>query len=526
MDEIKDFIVVGAGPAGLQLGYHLQKSGRSHLILEAGEAPGTFFRKYPRHRQLISTNKVYTGFDDPEINLRWDWNSLLSDSDALLFKNYSKQYFPKADEMVRYLADYARHLGLDVRYGASVVSVARDADGFRLTDQRGEEYRCKRLVVATGFTRPYVPPIPGIELSENYCDVSVDGEEFVNQKVLIIGKGNSAFETADNLIPTAAVIHIASPNSVKMAWKTHFVGHLRAVNNNVLDSYQLKSQNAVLDATIDGIRRREDGKLAVSISYAHAGDEREELIYDRVITCTGFRFDASIFEEDCRPRLTIKDRFPEQTSEWESTNVKDLYFAGTLMQMRDFKKTTSGFIHGFRYNVRALSRMLARKYYGEEWPSRALDSSAENLTDAVIARVNRTSALWQQFGFLCDLIVVPDGGGAARYYEELPIDYVRTSDFGANSHYYTVTLEYGPEEAFEDPFGAKRIARDDVEHSHQSNFLHPIVRRFSAGEMISEHHIIEDLAAEWVEEVHVKPLLGFFAEKLGQPALVQAGPNS
>ena len=49
-------------------------------------------------------------------------------------------------------------------------------------------------------------------------------------------------------------------------------------------------------------------------------------------------------------------------------NVPDLYFAGTLMQVRDFKKSTSGFIHGFRYGVRALHRMLERKYHGVEWP--------------------------------------------------------------------------------------------------------------------------------------------------------------
>ena len=33
------------------------------------------------------------------------------------------------------------------------------------------------------------------------------------------------------------------------------------------------------------------------------------------------------------------------------------------MQVRDFKKSTSGFIHGFRYGVRALHRMLEQKYH-------------------------------------------------------------------------------------------------------------------------------------------------------------------
>ena len=78
-----EYLIIGAGPAGLQLGYFLAQSGREYLILEAGARAGTFFETFPRHRRLISINKVYTGYDDPEINLRWDWHSLLSERDDL-----------------------------------------------------------------------------------------------------------------------------------------------------------------------------------------------------------------------------------------------------------------------------------------------------------------------------------------------------------------------------------------------------------------------------------------------------------
>src|SRR5437868_9337593 len=105
-DNHFDYLIIGAGPAGLQLGYFLEKASRNYLILEAGTDAGTFFKKFPRHRTLISNNKVYTGGDDAERNLRWDWNSLLCDNRELLFKNYSKEYFPPADEMVRYLRDF------------------------------------------------------------------------------------------------------------------------------------------------------------------------------------------------------------------------------------------------------------------------------------------------------------------------------------------------------------------------------------------------------------------------------------
>jgi len=74
-----DYLIIGAGPAGLQLAALLERDGHDYAVLERGTAPGTFFIRYPRHRQLISIKKVYTGFDDPELNLRMDWNSLLSD---------------------------------------------------------------------------------------------------------------------------------------------------------------------------------------------------------------------------------------------------------------------------------------------------------------------------------------------------------------------------------------------------------------------------------------------------------------
>lgn len=512
-----DYLIIGAGPAGLQLGYFLEKAGRDYLILEAGDSPGTFFKTFPRHRKMISINKVYTGFDDTELNLRWDWNSLLADSDDMLFKNFSERFFPEADVLVRYLNEYAARYNLKVKCNSKVVKVSKDGD-FQVEDGNGHTYTCARIIVATGVSKPYVPPIPGIELCELYTTVSVDPAEFKNQRVLILGKGNSAFETADNLVETAAVIHLASPNPLKMAWQTHFVGHLRALNNNILDTYQLKSQNALIDGTVDNIARGDDGKFVVSVSYSHAGGEKEDLVYDRIIACTGFRFDDSIFDESCRPEMVINNRFPAQTSEWESTNVPNLFFVGTLTQMRDFKKTTSGFIHGFRYNARALHRMLERKFHDNDWPHRSIPVAPEALMQAVIDRVNSSSALWQQFGFICDLIVVPEDGSDARYYEEVPRDYALEGEFGENRQYYTISLEYGPEHAFADPFKVDRIERKDVANSHLSNFLHPVVRRYYGSDMLREHHIIEDFASQWVEEEHTQPLLRFFEEEVHEVA--------
>lgn len=501
-----DYLIIGAGPAGLQLGYFLQQANRSYLILEAGESAATFFKQYPRRRRLISINKVYTGYNDPEINLRWDWNSLLSDDEQLLFKNYSQKYFPATDDLVRYLNDFADRHQLNVQYNARVAKVSKD-DQFTVTDEAGRTYSSARLIMATGVSKPYFPEIPGLELADNYIDVSLDPQDYVNQRVLVLGKGNSAFETADLLIETAAVIHVASPHPITLAWKTHFVGHLRALNNNFLDTYQLKCQNAVLDATVQNIQRRSDGKYVVSVSYTHANGEQEDLIYDRVIACTGFRFDTSIFDENCRPNTVIYDRFPQQTSEWESVNVKDLYFAGTLMQMRDFKKTSSGFIHGFRYNLRALHHIFECKYHGKVWKHEPIEATPEGMLEATVKRINQSSALWQQFGFLCDLITV--SGETTHYYEEVPIDYLHDGRLGTFDRHYVITLEFGHVSG--DPFQIERNPHPS--HAQQSTFLHPIVREYQGTELIREVHLLEDLDAEWFkQEAHIQPLLEFFQQ--------------
>ena len=503
-----DYLILGAGPAGLQLGYYLNQARHRYAILEQGDSPGSFFKKMPRHRRLLSINKVNTGYDDPEINLRWDWNSLLTDNYQPGFRAYAKEYYPDADELVRYLQDFAHQQQLNVRCGIKIVRVARDDTGFLAEDQNGHVHKCRCLIVATGLSKPYIPDVPGIELAEQYNTVSIDPDEFRNQRVLIIGKGNSGFETANNLIDTAAVIHIASPDYVTFAWQSHYVGDLRTVNNTFLDTYLLKSQNATLEVTIKNMEPSGRG-FEVTVSYLRAKNSRATYYYDRIIACTGFRFDDDIFDDNCRPEMIIDRRFPDQTCCWESTNIPNMYFAGNLMQARDHRKTSSGFIHGFRYNIRVLYRILEQKNHRRAWPSIEVGSWHEDVVSMIIERLNRSSALWLQFGFIGDLIVEPDRQNPWRYYEEVPIDYIHTLQLCRDQPYYIVTLEYGRSDF--DPLRDDRVAHTDVDHAMDSTALHPVVRRYQRRNLLSEQHLIENLEAVWRDkELHVEPLRRFF----------------
>lgn len=374
--------------------------------------------------------------------------------------------------------------------------------------------------VATGIPEPYVPPIPGIEHAVNYATMSVDPEAFLGRRVLVIGKGNSAFETADSLVPTTSRLHVVSPNPVRLAWDSTFVGDVRAVNNTFLETYRLKSQNAVIDADI--VEIDDDGGFTVTFDYLHAPGEQEQLRYDDVIVCTGFGMDGTIFDATCRPDRAYDGKLPTLTLEWQSTNVDDLYFAGTLMQSRDYRKTQSAFIHGFRYNVRMLASILEEKYEDLAIPCQRLATDGEAIANKIVDRINRSSAMWQQPGYFCDAVLLH--GDEADYFEDLTVDYVGTvlaPRYGATGH-LTITLEFNHDlmRASESVFAMPRPHKDDARRAASSPSLHPIVRLHVGGEPAAEHHVIEDFASEWREPVHVDPLKMFLSESVSQRLLV------
>lgn len=105
--------------------------------------------RYPRHRKLISINKIHTGRQNREFNLRHDWNSLLSHKPDLLLKRVSSEFYPPADALSLYLSLFVKELELRVHYGVDIGRIrAVQSDTGRtyvLTDQHASDYTCRYL---------------------------------------------------------------------------------------------------------------------------------------------------------------------------------------------------------------------------------------------------------------------------------------------------------------------------------------------------------------------------------------------
>ena len=77
----------------------------------------------------------------------------------------------------------------------------------------------------------------------------------------------------------------------------------RGVNNALLDTYQLKSLDAMLEAPLDAIQIHRNGsRLVLDVLNRTTFDARHDNFamrepYDRVVRCLGFRFNDSLFNE-------------------------------------------------------------------------------------------------------------------------------------------------------------------------------------------------------------------------------------
>ena len=198
-------IIIGAGPAGLQLGYFFKKNNIKYIILEKNNICGSFFDTFPHSNKLISINKKYTGSDIVDFNLRHDWNSLLSDESNPLFTSYSSEYYPDKNDMVKYLNDFAKIHELNIIFNSTVSNVIKDTDNNYILsvtcNKKKITYMCEKLIIATGLSKMTIPqniikkykkPIKHYgEYPKDYFKDPINLEKFKNKSLLILGDVNS-----------------------------------------------------------------------------------------------------------------------------------------------------------------------------------------------------------------------------------------------------------------------------------------------------------------------------------------------
>lgn len=180
MDEIVDVLIIGGGPCGLAAAIEATKSNLSHLVLEKGSITESI-RRYPRKMRFFSTaeNIEIGGIPFPISGVK-----------------------ANRDEALQYYRKVAGFYHLNFRLFSEVESIEKkpvpaEANAiFHVTTTKGEVFRARNVVIATGyFDLPRKLGVPGEDLPHvsHYYD---EPFRYSYSKVVIVGGGNSAVEAA------------------------------------------------------------------------------------------------------------------------------------------------------------------------------------------------------------------------------------------------------------------------------------------------------------------------------------------
>jgi putative flavoprotein involved in K+ transport len=302
-------VVVGGGQAGLAVGYHLRRRGRSFVILDAGERVGDPWRDRWDSLRLYTPAR-YSGLP------------------GLGFPAAGWHY-PTRDEVAGYLERYAARFQLPVRGGVRVDGLSF-RDGRYLVTAGARRFEAGNVVVATGaFHHPRIPGFAA-ELDPGIRQLHSSGYRRPAQLreggVLVVGAANSGAEIALELAAAGHPTWLSGPHpgnepfraggradrlTTPLLWFA--LSRVLSADNPV--GRRLRPKLLTAAAPLARVRRRDLDAAGIErvprTTGARGGlpllEDGRALEVANVVFCTGFRHDFSwidlpVFDTGDEPR--------------------------------------------------------------------------------------------------------------------------------------------------------------------------------------------------------------------------------
>ncbi|AJY38643.1 pyridine nucleotide-disulfide oxidoreductase family protein [Burkholderia humptydooensis] len=480
-------VIIGGGPAGINMALEFGKRGIEYLLLEANETVGGQWDRFPVCGQLISLNKRYVPGDSHTYRMRYDWHTLstisaddVANDPLLRFTEWTSEHWPSSRIYKEYLKYVAERKGVSphVRTHARVQRIARESGRFVLGISNAQGISADRVFCATGKSEPIVPDIKGLdsETCTFYGDFEPDtaAERYRNKVVIVLGRGNSAFEIAHHLVDITAETRVVTRSLPMFARQTHNVHDLRAQVSDVFDLMQLKSNNNIVSDRIVEVRRitggRHEGRLLVR------------------------------YETPC-PHWS--------PPRWmKRTGIVDDVFLGAPMRIND-PDAASGFVHGFRCNIQALGSIVAEKYHGMavepvfecDVPTAHPSDQLIHLSAFLVDLVSTSMPLFELFGYFGSTVTFTPGGDKgvvrARVWPAFPRAY-NLERWGKEPTRLEIVFEYGFSRYGngELPTHYFTLPADHFDTS-RSAYVHPVFHVYQEGVEVDSFHMQESLIGRW-----------------------------
>lgn len=232
-----DLMIIGAGPAGLSASIYVARK-RLNALLISGDIGG-------------------------QIN------------QTLGIENYLGYQFIEGPELIDKFQTQMSQYPIDQKIGDKVSRLEKIEGGFEAVSETGDKYQARVVIFAAG-KRPRKLNVPGeVELTGRgvtYCAIC-DGPVFAEQRVAVVGGGNSALEAALDMVKIAE--HVDLVSLTPLTGDTVLIDKLSdAKNLSIFTEYQtekIEGQDFVERMLIKNLKSGESKQLEVSGVFIEIG---------------------------------------------------------------------------------------------------------------------------------------------------------------------------------------------------------------------------------------------------------------
>ncbi|ADR22607.1 monooxygenase [Marivirga tractuosa] len=315
-DKIYDVIIIGGGQSALACGYYLRRTNLEYVILD---------------------NQVSCGGAWPHA---WDSLTLFSPAEHSSLPGWlmpkSEHEFPTKTEVIDYVCQYEKRYKLPVERPFQVKEVKKEASYFTIITDKSNFYS-KTIISATGtFGTPFIPNVPGREIfkgTQLHSAYYQKPEGFTDQKVLIVGEGNSGAQILAEVSKVADTVWTTRktpeflPDDVdgRVLFDQASAKYYAEKKGEKFDASKYNLGNIVMVPSVKEARKRDvlhsKGQFKAFTESGVLWVNGKEESFDAVIWCTGFGFATDhlkkIISTDERGKIKTKGtRSVEEENLW------------------------------------------------------------------------------------------------------------------------------------------------------------------------------------------------------------------
>jgi len=190
-------------------------------------------------------------------------------------ENYLGYQFIEGPELISKFESQVSQFPIDQKIGEKVTRIQKNEGGFEAITESGGKYQAKAIILATGKS-PRKLNVPGeaefAGKGVSYCAVC-DGPVFAEQRVVVIGGGNSALTAALDMVKIAE--HVALVSRGKLTADPILVERLGEAKNVAVylehQTIAIKGKEFVASVVIKNLKNGEEKELKVTGVFIEIG---------------------------------------------------------------------------------------------------------------------------------------------------------------------------------------------------------------------------------------------------------------